>query len=203
MIACVSPAAADAAESLATLRFAARARAVGFARVCGDPAAPLILYVHGSGPTNSSNWWSHVAPELARLAADDGGAGGAASDWARASQYLHVAIDCPGYGRSPGDKQTVRSYPAALIGAVLAALGRRSACLLVGSSQGAAAVLNAALERPTLAPLVAVCHPVTHVPPPRLKPAARSLHPARAARGRPRPRPRPRPRLRPRLRPHP
>ena len=121
-----------------------------FARVCGEPTDPLVLYVHGSGPTNSSRWWSALIPDLARRST--------------AQRYFHVAIDCPGYGRSGGDRQTIRSCPDALVAAVLRALGRRSARLLVGSSQGAAAVLNAALCRPELSGLVAVCHPVTHAP---------------------------------------
>ena len=74
----------------------------------------------------------------------------------------HVAIDCPGYGRSPGDKQTVRSYPGALLADIVRSLGKRRAYCLVGSSQGACAVLNATLEVPTLALAVAVCHPVGH-----------------------------------------
>ena len=78
---------------------------------------------------------------------------------------FHVAIDCPGYGRSrPGDCQTIRSYPGAFLRRVIAALGRRSCACLVGSSQGAAAVLNAALEHPDLVHTAAVCHPVTHKP---------------------------------------
>ena len=79
--------------------------------------------------------------------------------------FFHVAIDCPGYGRShPGGCQTIRSRPGAFLRAVVAALGRRSCACLVGSSQGAAAALNAALECPELAHTVAVCHPVTHAP---------------------------------------
>ena len=46
-----------------------------------------------------------------------------------------MAIDCPGYGRSPGDKQLIRSEPGALVAAVVAALGRSSALAVIGSSQ--------------------------------------------------------------------
>ena len=56
----------------------------------------------------------------------------------------------------------MRSYPGALLAAVVRALGRKDAALLVGSSQGAAAVFNAALELPTLAGALAVVHPVGH-----------------------------------------
>jgi hypothetical protein len=31
--------------------------------------------------------------------------------------FYHVAIDCPGYGRTPGDCQTIRSDHAAFLGA--------------------------------------------------------------------------------------
>jgi hypothetical protein len=44
------------------------------------------------------------------------------------------------------------------------ALGRRTAAALVGSSQGAAAVLNALSEVPALAQAMAVVHPVSHAP---------------------------------------
>jgi pimeloyl-ACP methyl ester carboxylesterase len=43
---------------------------------------------------------------------------------------------------------------------VLTALGRSTAYAIIGSSQGACAVLNAALELPDIAHFVAVCHPV-------------------------------------------
>ena len=106
---------------------------------------PLILYVHGSGPRNSSLQWNWLV-----------------NDVARKSEYFHVAIDCPGYGRSPGDKQTIRSYPGQFISSVVRSLGKTSALALVGSSQGACAVINAVLEVPSICQNVAVCHPVGH-----------------------------------------
>ena len=69
---------------------------------------------------------------------------------------------CPGYGRSPGDRQTIRSYPGDLLADVVKSLGKTVALALLGSSQGACAVLNAALAVPDLAHYVAVCHPVGH-----------------------------------------
>jgi len=119
------------------------------ARIMGDENDPLVLYVHGSGPRNSSNQWSHIAMELSKISTQP---------------YFHVAIDCPGYGLSEGRKQTVRSYPGDLLAAVVRALGRRSAACLVGSSQGAAAVLNALHEKPKLAFGALVLHPVTMAP---------------------------------------
>jgi len=127
-----------------------------FARCVGDPADPLILWVHGSGPQNSSMFWNEVIMDVARLA--QASAGGLPQC------FYHVAIDCPGYGRSPGDRQTIRSYPGQLIGAVVLALGRRSVAAACGSSQGCAAVFNAALETPKLMHALAVCHPVAHAP---------------------------------------
>ena len=193
MLACVSPAEQDAAETAATLRWAATARGLRsqarvhiseevdtdpmrgdredpsplqrralwlgplpgcssftdepvFARVAGDPADPLVLYVHGSGPRNSSMFWNNMVEAVDALHPN----------------LYHVAICCPGYGRSPGDRQIIRSYPGALIEGVIRACGKRSAAALVGSSQGACAVMNALLERPALAESVAVCHPVGH-----------------------------------------
>eukprot|EP00051_Salpingoeca_urceolata_P006702 m.88704 g.88704 ORF g.88704 m.88704 type:complete len:94 (-) comp14952_c0_seq3:1863-2144(-) len=67
---------------------------------------------------------------------------------------FHVAIDCLGYGRSTGSsQQAVRSYPGQLMADIFTSLGRSSAAAMVGSSQGAAAVLNAALERPQITSL--------------------------------------------------
>jgi len=191
MLATISPDAADANETHETLRFAARAQHVStrpspalehvlveepsndplygdmldpdetvqrrcvwictgafgdlFARCAGDPRDPLILYVHGSGPRNSSLFWNFLVPQLA-------------------PGFYHVAIDCPGYGRSVGSRQIVRSYPGALLAAVVQSLGKAAAYCLVGSSQGACAVLNAVLERADLTHYAAVCHPVGHAP---------------------------------------
>jgi hypothetical protein len=196
MLACISPAAADEAETARTLRWAATARGLAsratvhvteetdtdpmlgdvedtsalqrralwlgpipgcaaflpagvpiFARVAGDPSKPLLLYVHGSGPRNSSAWWNEVVQAV---------------DAIRPNAYYHVAIDCPGYARSAGDRQAIRSYPGALLQGIIQASGKRSAAALIGSSQGACAVLNALLEIPSLAETVAVIHPVGH-----------------------------------------
>ena len=124
-----------------------------FARVAGDVTHPLLLMVHGSGPSNSSLQWNWLLQHMASPAQGQS-----------QQHYFCVAIDCPGYGRTPGDRQTVRSYPGKFIAEVCAALGRSSAYALVGSSQGACAVLNAVLELPDIAHFVAVCHPVGHAP---------------------------------------
>jgi hypothetical protein len=114
---------------------------------------PLLLMVHGSGPSNSSLQWNWLVQQMA---SPGGGQG--------QQHYFCVAVDCPGYGRTPGDRQIVRSYPGKFIAEVCAALGRSSAYALIGSSQGACAVLNAVLELPDIAHFVAVCHPVGHAP---------------------------------------
>jgi len=117
-----------------------------FARVAGVPSDPLVLYVHGSGPRNSSLQWNFLVDNLIRM---------------RAPLY-HVAIDCPGYGRSPGERQVVRSFPGSLLKDVIRSVGKSQAYSLVGSSQGACAVFNAVLEEPDISWFVAVCHPVGH-----------------------------------------
>jgi hypothetical protein len=38
-----------------------------FARVAGDPASPLVLYVHGSGPRNSSMFWNNLVEAVYAL----------------------------------------------------------------------------------------------------------------------------------------
>lgn len=200
MLACVSPAALDAAMTLSTLKYAASARDVRvapeivgttasveddpmfddyddedaslnrraiwietrgfgdvFARCIGDPSDPLILWVHGSGPHNSSAFWNEVVQDVA-VRARAGLGGGLPTG------FYQVAIDCPGYGRSPGDRQTIRSYPDTFLSAVVESLGRRSAVAFCGSSQGCASTLNAALACPRLVHAVAECHPVTHAP---------------------------------------
>ena len=126
-----------------------------FARCVGSADDPLILYIHGSGTTNSSMVWNICASDVQLQAKSSSDLRG----------FFQVAIDCPGYGRSTnGSKQTVRSYPSQLISSLITALGRRSAACVVGSSQGAAAALNAALELPDIIERVAVCHPVCHAP---------------------------------------
>ena len=73
-----------------------------------------------------------------------------------------VAIDCPGYGCSPGDKQTIRSYPGSLLREIVQCLGKQGAFCLVGSSQGACSIFNAVLEVPSLTCFLAVQDPVSH-----------------------------------------
>jgi len=127
-----------------------------FARCTGDAADPLILWVHGSGPRNSSMFWNEVVLDVARLAD--------MNTLGLPTKFFQVAIDCPGYGRSPSDRQTIRSYPGAFLSSVVEALGRKSCVAMCGSSQGAASTFNAALECPKLALALAVCHPVGHSP---------------------------------------
>ena len=120
-----------------------------FARALGPRTAPLILWVHGSGPTNSSAQWSELSYELAVRSC---------------GAFYQVAIDCPGYGRSvPGDRQTVRSEPGAfLLDVIRTLIGSETAHTLVGSSQGSCSIFNAVLAMPTITKFIAVMHPVGH-----------------------------------------
>lgn len=135
-----------------------------FARCVGDSKNPLILYVHGSGPSNSSMLWNRCAMDINRLAQQSMSNRQGTSGGGGPESFFHVAIDCPGYGRSPGNRQTIRSYPGAFLAAVIRSLGRRSVASLVGSSQGACAAFNCVLEYPDLIHTIAVCHPVGHSP---------------------------------------
>ena len=120
-----------------------------YARASGDPSASkLILLVHGSGPRNSSLWWTEFTHELLLRCAE--------------GSFYCVAIDCPGYGNSPGDKQTIRSEPGHFLKDVITALGHDNAYCLYGSSQGACAIFNAVLQYPTLTRFIAVRDPVGH-----------------------------------------
>ena len=83
---------------------------------------PLILLIHGSGPTNSSKSYDFFLYEyLARVCF--------------LRRFFIVAIDCPGYGQSEGSKQIVRSYPLELIEEVYKGLGYEKAFALFGHSQ--------------------------------------------------------------------
>ena len=162
MLACVSDAPGKLAESISTLRFGRRVaslstdkiRAVDaatmiekgpldddmedphpslkrrtawiqtrdhgdvFARMCGSPADPLLLYVHGSGPSNSSIQFNFCQDGVGRSHPG----------------LFQVSIDCPGYGRTPGDKQTIRSYAGSFLREVVRSLGKTKAFSLIGSS---------------------------------------------------------------------
>jgi pimeloyl-ACP methyl ester carboxylesterase len=122
-----------------------------FARATGTPGAPLILLIHGSGPRNSSQWWSRMVFQLHALTRN---------------RFYVVCIDCPGYGRSPGDRATIRSEPVALVRQIVHALGYAQALLVAGSSQGAAATMECALaggaSPPGIAAFAAVMDPVMY-----------------------------------------
>jgi len=113
-------------------------------------------------------FWNNVVQDVAHFAQAAATSPSSSSSSSSSSpfppHFYHVAIDCPGYGRSPGDKQSVRSQPGALLSQVVQALGRRTAAAICGSSQGSCALFNAALENAHVAQTLAVCHPVGHAP---------------------------------------
>ena len=130
-----------------------------FARLAGhryDEQQKCILLIHGSGPLNSSMYWNDLVRRLLL----------ATSSSSSPSPYYFVAIDCPGYGRSDGNKQTIRSYPGAFIEEIIDCIAptRHQVYCLIGSSQGAAAVFNALVEKPTISSFLAVQDPVSHDP---------------------------------------
>jgi len=73
--------------------------------------------------------------------------------------FFHVAIDCPGLGRSAGDATAMAEAPDALLADVVRSLGKRHAFAIVGAARGAACVLRAVATRPGLANFVAVLDP--------------------------------------------
>lgn len=99
-------------------------------------------------------WCNNVVEEFSALC----------SETELPSRFFQVAIDCPGYGRSAGERQSIRSYPAELVEQIVHALGRKSAAAIVGSSQGCASMFNAVVGRPRLAHCIAAVHPVAHEP---------------------------------------
>ena len=130
-----------------------------FARLAGhgyDEQQKCVLLIHGPGPANSSMYWNDLVRRLLL----------ATSSSSSLSPYYFVAIDCPGYGRSDGSKQTIRSYPGAFIQEIIDCISpaTHKVYCLIGSSQGAAAVFNALVEKPTISSFVAVQDPVSHDP---------------------------------------
>jgi predicted dienelactone hydrolase len=69
-----------------------------YSMTAGTPGQPLILIVHGSGPRNSSAQYAPLLQEyLVRISYIE--------------KFYIVAIDCPGYGKSVGSKEAVKTFP--------------------------------------------------------------------------------------------
>lgn len=98
---------------------------------------PLILVIHGSGPKNSSKVYEPMLHEYAvRISTLE--------------RYYLLAIDCPGYGKSTGSKEAIKTFPLQFLKNILEILGYKSYYALFGHSQGGAAIFNAVYECPTL-----------------------------------------------------
>ncbi|CAF1315724.1 unnamed protein product [Adineta ricciae] len=126
-----------------------------FARIAGhrpEEQQKCILLIHGSGPENSSMYWNDFVRRLLSATSP--------------SPYYFVAVDCPGYGRSEGNKETIRSYPGDFIQEIISCISpiTHQVYCLVGSSQGAAAVFNALVDKPNISLFLAVQDPVSHDP---------------------------------------
>jgi hypothetical protein len=72
-----------------------------WARVAGDKSHSLLLMIHGSGPRNSSLQWNWLVVQV--MSSDN------------SLKFFCVAVDCPGYGRTRGNRQIIRSYPGNFI----------------------------------------------------------------------------------------
>ena len=121
-----------------------------FSRAVGNETDPLILFIHGSGPTNSSLWWNGIVHEISVVTS------------VNETSFFMVAIDCPGYGNSTGDRQEIRSNPGSLVKDIIKSLGRLKAFAICGSSQGACATFNSVLEVPDITDFIIVMDPVGH-----------------------------------------
>lgn len=103
----------------------------------GQHGQPLIIVVHGSGPRNSADSYLYLLHEyLIRVSYIE--------------KFFIIAIDCPGYGRSKGSKEAVKTFPLQMFKEILKDLGYSSYFAMLGHSQGGAAIFNAVYEDPKL-----------------------------------------------------
>jgi pimeloyl-ACP methyl ester carboxylesterase len=96
----------------------------------GEYGQPLILVIHGSGPKNSAKTYEFFLYEyIARISFLE--------------RFYIIAIDCPGYGQSTGSKEAIKTFPRQLLEEILEALHYNNYFILMGHSQGGAAIFNA------------------------------------------------------------
>ena len=113
----------------------------------GQVGQPLILIIHGSGPKNSSKQYASLLQEYAvRIS--------------MLEKYYILAIDCPGYGKSTGSKEAIKTFPLEFMKSILEVVGYKSYYALFGHSQGGAAVFNAVYACPTLCEFMVQERPV-------------------------------------------
>ncbi len=88
------------------------------------------MVIHGSGPKNSSEQYRPLLQEyLVRIS--------------YLEKFYIIAIDCPGYGKSIGSKEAIKTFPLKLMREILESLSYKSYFSLFGHSQGGAAIFNA------------------------------------------------------------
>ena len=75
-------------------------------------------------------------------------------------KFFIVAIDCPGYGRSKGSKEAVKTFPLQMFKEILKDLGYNNYFAMLGHSQGGAAIFNAVYEDPKLTEFLLMDRPV-------------------------------------------
>ena len=71
-----------------------------------------------------------------------------------------VAIDCPGYGKSKGSKEAVKTFPLQMFKEILQSLNYKNYFALFGHSQGGAAIFNAVHEDPKITDFLVMDRPV-------------------------------------------
>lgn len=71
-----------------------------------------------------------------------------------------MAIDCPGYGKSVGSKEAVKTFPKQMFEEILKALNYKRYFAMYGHSQGGAAIFNALYENNALAEIMIMDRPV-------------------------------------------
>lgn len=114
---------------------------------CGFQGDPLILVIHGSGPNNSSGQYEFFLFEyVARISFG--------------RRFFIVAIDCPGYGKSEGQKSVVRTFPLQLIEEVYRCFNYTKAFALFGHSQGGSSIFNAVFINPGITQILIQDRPV-------------------------------------------
>jgi pimeloyl-ACP methyl ester carboxylesterase len=75
-------------------------------------------------------------------------------------KFYIVAIDCPGYGKSIGSKEAIKTFPLQLFQELLVGLGYKKYFAMYGHSQGGSAIFHAVYENSSICDYLVMDRPV-------------------------------------------